>query len=129
SCGYFDIADVPDDFAHKSTMYVDWAGGGSSIMAPVGIPLVPPAFGPQMIYGTLEAWMIKALRSIVDTVGHYGRPDVFKLLIRQDEWREVGSRGRRIPSHLADRLKRAAEAHDVDEAVVLETAGRLAQAE
>jgi hypothetical protein len=98
-------------------------------MAPVGIPLLEPAFGPQMLYCTIEAWMIKALRSIVDTVGHYARPDVFKLLIRQDEWREAGSRGKRIPQALADKLKRSAEAHDVDEAVVLKTAQRMAGVE
>jgi hypothetical protein len=98
-------------------------------MAPVGVPVLEPAFGPQILYATLEGWMIKALRSIVDTVGHYARPDVFKLLIRQDEWREAGSRGRRISSSLADKLKRAAEANDVDEAVVLSTAQRMAGAE
>ena len=103
SVGYFDINDVPDDFPQKSSMYVDWAGGGSFVMAPVGIPLVEPTFGPQIVYATIEAWMIKAMRSIVDTVGHYGRPDVFKLLIRQDEWREAGSRGKRVSQALADK--------------------------
>jgi len=129
SVGYFDINDVPDDFPQKSSMFVDWAGGGSFVMAPVGVPLLEPAFGPQILYATLEAWMIKALRSIVDTVGHYARPDVFKLLIRQDEWREAGSRGKRIPPSLADKLKRAAEANDVDETKVLDTAKRMAAAE
>jgi hypothetical protein len=80
-----------------------------------------------MLYCTIEAWMIKALRSIVDTVGHYARPDVFKLLIRQDEWREAGSRGKRIPQSLADKLKRSAEAHDVDESKVLDMAARAAE--
>jgi hypothetical protein len=33
---------------------------------------------------------------------------------------------RRIPAHLSDRLKRAAEANDVDETTVLDAAERLA---
>ena len=66
--------------------------------------------------------------AIVDTVGHYGRPDVFKLLIRQDEWREAGSRGKRVSPALADQLKRAAEARDVDERKVLGAVERMAEA-
>jgi hypothetical protein len=72
--------------------------------------------------------MIKAIRAIVDTMGHYGRPDVFKLLIRQGEWREAGSRGKRLDAELADRLKRAAEERDVDERKVLTLADRMAEA-
>ncbi len=72
--------------------------------------------------------MIKAIRAIVDTMGHYGRPDVFKLLIRQGEWREAGSRGKRIDANLADRLKRAADAREVDERQVLSLAELMAEA-
>ncbi|MCW5771150.1 MAG: carbon-nitrogen hydrolase family protein [Rhodospirillaceae bacterium] len=128
ACGYQDPADVPDDFVLKSKMHVGWANGGSSIIAPLCIPLVEPQYGAQMIYGELEAWMIKAMRSIVDTMGHYGRSDVFKLLLRQGEWREAGSRGKRLDPALADQLKRAAETHDVDDERVLSLAVRHAEA-
>lgn len=128
ACGYQDIADVPDSFPLKDKMHVSWANGGSSIIAPLCIPMVEPQFGPKMIYGELEAWMIKAIRAIVDTMGHYGRPDVFKLLIRQGEWREAGSRGKKLDPALSDRLKRAAEQRDVDEAKVFSLAGRMAEA-
>lgn len=128
ACGYQDPADVPDDFVLKPKMHVSWANGGSAIVAPLCVPLVEPQFGPQIVYGELEAWMIKAIRSIVDTMGHYGRPDVFRLLVRQGEWREAGSRGKRLDAGLADRLKRAAETHDVDPAQVTGMAARLADA-
>ena len=128
ACGYQDIADVPDDFVMKPKMHVSWANGGSSVIAPLCVPLVEPTFGPKMIYAELESWMIKAIRAIVDTMGHYGRPDVFKLLIRQGEWREAGSRGKRLDAELADRLKRAAEERDVDERKVLTLADRMAEA-
>lgn len=128
ACGLQAPEDIADDFPHKATMNIGYAQGGSSIIAPLGIPLVPPAFGTQILYAELEAWMIKAVRSIVDTVGHYGRPDVFKLLIRQDEWREAGSRGTRVSAALADQLKRAAETHDVDERKVLGVVARMADA-
>lgn len=128
ACGIQEAKDVDDGFPHKATMNIGYAQGGSSIIAPLGIPLVEPRFGSQILYADLEAWMIKAVRSIVDTMGHYARPDVFKLLIRQGEWREAGSRGQRIDRELAERLKRAADANDVDDRVVADTARRLAQA-
>ena len=128
ACGYQDPADVPADFPLKDKMHMSWANGGSSIIAPLCIPMVEPAYGPRMIYGELESWMIKAIRAIVDTMGHYGRPDVFKLLIRQGEWREAGSRGKRIDATLEERLKRAAGDRDVDERQVLSLADRMAEA-
>ena len=128
ACGYQDLDDVSDDFPLKSKMHVSWANGGSAVIAPLCVPLVEPQFGPKMIYAELEAWMIKAIRAIVDTMGHYGRPDVFKLLIRQGEWREAGSRGKRLDPALADHLKRAADARDVDDQKVLKLAERMADA-
>lgn len=128
ACGIQDPADVPDEFPHKKTMNIGYAQGGSSIIAPLAIPMVEPTFGSKIIYAELEAWMKKAISAIVDTVGHYGRPDVFKLLIRQDEWREAGSQGKRVPAALADQLKRSAEKHDVDERKVISAVERMAQA-
>jgi predicted amidohydrolase len=128
ACGIQDPKDVSDQFPHKQGMNISYAQGGSSIIAPLGIPLVEPTFGSKILYAELEAWMPKALSAIVDTVGHYGRPDVFKLLIRQDEWREAGSRGKRVSPALADQLKRAAEARDVDERKVLGAVERMAEA-
>lgn len=81
ACGITDESDIPDDFPHKGKMNIGYARGGSSIIAPLGIPLVPPVEGPQIVFATLEAWMIKAWKSIVDTAGHYSRPDLVRLVV------------------------------------------------
>lgn len=81
ACGITDESDIPDEFPHKGKMNIRYARGGSSIIAPLGIPLVPPTEGSQIIYGTLEAWMIKAWKSIIDTAGHYSRPDLVRLVV------------------------------------------------
>ena len=54
-------------------------GGGSSIISPLGVPLVPPTFGNTIIYADCEADMIEAWKAIIDTSGHYSRPDIVSL--------------------------------------------------
>ena len=62
-------------------MNIRYARGGSSIIAPLGIPLAGPAEGPQILFGELQAWMIKAWKAIIDTAGHYSRPDLVRLMV------------------------------------------------
>ena len=81
ACGYIDEADIPDEFPYKGRMNIRYARGGSSIIAPLGIPLVPPVEGSQIIYSELQAWMLKAVKAIVDTNGHYSRPDLVRLVV------------------------------------------------
>jgi predicted amidohydrolase len=81
ACGQIDDADIPDDFPYKGKMNIRYARGGSSIIAPLGIPLAGPAEGPQIVYGDLQAWMIKAWKAIIDTTGHYSRPDLVRLMV------------------------------------------------
>jgi predicted amidohydrolase len=81
ACGITNESDIPDSFPHKGKMNIRYARGGSSIIAPLGIPLAGPVEGPQVVYGNLEAWMIKAWKSIIDTAGHYSRPDIVRLVV------------------------------------------------
>jgi nitrilase len=81
ACGFIDDSDIPDTFPHKGKMNIRYARGGSSIIAPLGIPLVGPVEGSQIIHASLEAWMIKAWKSIIDTAGHYSRPDIVRLVV------------------------------------------------
>ncbi|MUG95212.1 hypothetical protein F7734_23770 [Scytonema sp. UIC 10036] len=60
--------------------------------------------------------------SIIDATGHYARPDVLQLLIRDDAgWRRAGSRAK-LTLEMRDALLRSAEHHDVDAERVLQVA-------
>jgi len=88
--GWLDPADVPAQFPYKDRMNIDWSSGGSSIISPLGVPIAGPAYGHQILYAECHAWMIKAMKSIADTIGHYSRPDVLRLqLQREGVWETV----------------------------------------
>jgi nitrilase len=57
-------------------------GGHSSILSPKGDYLAGPQLeGEAMLYATLDFTLIDRLKAIVDSAGHYARPDVVQLLI------------------------------------------------
>jgi predicted amidohydrolase len=116
ACGIVDDSDIPDDFPHKGKMNIRYARGGSSIIAPLGIPLVGPAEGPQIVHAELQAWMLKAVKAIIDTTGHYARPDVVRLIMNDyAPGREPVVRSRSLFEALSPRaLADAAERHGVE---------------
>ncbi len=120
ACGILDEDDIPDSFPHKGKMNIRYARGGSSIVAPLGIPLAGPAEGPQILAAELHAWMIKAVKAIVDTAGHYSRPDVVRLIVNdQSPGREPVIRSRSFFEALPPRaLADAAERYGVEPARV-----------
>lgn len=81
ACGIIEDKDIPDTFPYKGKMNIRYARGGSSVIAPLGIPLAGPAEGPQIVFAELQAWMIKAWKAIIDTAGHYARPDLVRLMV------------------------------------------------
>jgi len=126
ACDYLNEADVAADFPYKGKMNIDYAHGGSEIVAPLGIALAGPVYGDAMVYAELEAWMIKATKAIIDTMGHYARPDVLNLLVRNEQgWLPAGTTRDLSPIRATltdDALKRAADARDVDSERVVELA-------
>ncbi len=120
ACGYIDDNYIPDDFPYKEKMNTAYAHGGSSIISPLGVPLVEPQYGAQIIYGELRADMIKAIKAILDSVGHYERPDVLKLLVnRHNKWQSANKIHTQEPIHIEhDKLRRAADHHEIDENLV-----------
>ena len=116
ACGIIDEGDIPDTFPHKGRMNIRYARGGSSIIAPLGIPLAGPAEGPQILHAELQAWMVKAVKAIVDTAGHYSRPDVVRLLVNDHApGGEPVLRSRSFFEGLSPRpLADAADAHGVE---------------
>lgn len=60
-------------------------GGYTAILSPRGDFLAGPARdGETILYADLDPALIDRAKSIVDTVGHYARPDVVTLHLRQD---------------------------------------------
>ncbi len=56
--------------------------GGSAIIAPDASYVVEPVFDEsRIIYGELELDLVKQGRLLLDTDGHYSRPDVFELRV------------------------------------------------
>jgi nitrilase len=84
AAGWLDPADVTAQFPYKNQMNIDWSSGGSSIIGPLGVPLAGPVYGQQLLYGECHAWMISAMKSIADTIGHYSRPDVLRLQLQRE---------------------------------------------
>jgi nitrilase len=76
--GYISEERIPEDFALKNTLNIDYVKGGSSISAPDAY-IVPPTGGDTILYATLEANRIKCWKAIIDTAGHYSRPDIVNL--------------------------------------------------
>jgi predicted amidohydrolase len=122
ACGVHAEEDVPSDFPYKGRMNTGWAHGGSSIIAPLAVPIAGPEYGRRILYAECRADMIKATKAIIDTMGHYARPDVLRLQVRRnDVWMPANARF--APPRIdKDLLARAADQHEVDVAVVQELA-------
>jgi predicted amidohydrolase len=116
ACAYVDPADVAPDTPHRSALHMSWARGGSQIVSPLGMPLVGPAEGSQLLYAECHAWMIKAVKAIVDTLGHYGRPDSVRVQVRKNErWQAAGETyaSGRLARVEHSALQRAADSYEV----------------
>ena len=97
ACQYLLRSDCPDDYSviegnDPSTVLIR---GGSCIIDPLGEVLVPPIFNVELIqYADLDRRLIAKGKYDLDVVGHYARPDVFKL--------DVNTRARVPVSFTAD---------------------------
>lgn len=78
-CGYFTEDQYPEDFPLKDKLFFDDFRGGSCMFAPGGMPLLEPVYGDRIVYGEFDADMIKMGKAVIDSVGHYARPDVVRL--------------------------------------------------
>jgi hypothetical protein len=59
-------------------------GGYSGVIAPRGDWLAGPMLdGEVLIYAELDFQLIDSLKSIVDSAGHYARPDVVQLKLNR----------------------------------------------
>jgi aliphatic nitrilase len=59
-------------------------GGYSGILSPRGEWLIgPEQAGEELLYAELDFQLIDKMKMIVDTAGHYARPDVVRLLLNR----------------------------------------------
>jgi nitrilase len=128
-CAVLNEADVSTEFPYKGRMNIGYANGGSEVVAPLGIALAGPVYGEALVYADLEAWMIKATKAIVDTMGHYARPDVLRLLVHGEQgWQPAGSETCPRSTLTDEALARAADSRDIDPAKVVELAEEVRRA-
>lgn len=125
SCGYITRDDIPTDFALSDTLNIDYARGGSAVYMPTSIPLVKPTPGDTIIYATCPANAIKLGKAIIDTMGHYARPDIFGLEYRAKAYQR--------PLEVAEslrpgELRRIADRHEVSSEAILSEVDARARA-
>ncbi len=82
------ISDVPDRLPFKALLKPDddgWVNpGDSAIVDPDGKFVTGPCHGAQeIIYGEIDLDKVTGPRWQLDVGGHYGRPDVFRLLVNR----------------------------------------------
>jgi nitrilase len=78
----------PDDFALAPELEgAETLGrGGSAILAPDGSYLAGPLYDEEgILYAELDPTALLAERQRFDPVGHYNRPDVFRLSVHADD--------------------------------------------
>lgn len=83
--GYIGADDIGPDFPLRESLNIGYAQGGSMIISPAGVPLAGPVYGDTIVLANCPSRMIKIAKSIVDTNGHYARPDVLALRYFPDE--------------------------------------------
>jgi predicted amidohydrolase len=114
ACGHMTSSDLPANFPLRERVNLDYAHGGSQIVAPLGIPLVPPTSGDTIIYADCQADMIKVWKAIIDTVGHYARPDIVRLqYLKSAEASLAESAAYTLDKISGDELARTAERHEL----------------
>ncbi|WLT30260.1 carbon-nitrogen hydrolase family protein [Geothrix sp. PMB-07] len=69
------LASMPGDAGHL------YKNGGSAIIAPDARYLVPPSHEAAILHADLDPSLVTQGHLVLDTAGHYARPDVFQLSV------------------------------------------------
>jgi nitrilase len=126
ACGYMTQKDLPAGFPLAGTVSLDYAHGGSQVVAPLGIPLAPPTSGDTILYAECQADMIKVWKAIIDTVGHYSRPDIVRLQFMKEAEAAEAARAA-LEGRTSEHLQKTAERHEISREQLESGLERLAQ--
>jgi nitrilase len=79
-------SDIPDDFPERAKLYPDaeeWVNPGDSVVIAPGGKIVagPMRQEPGILYADIDKQQTGLARRSLDVVGHYARPDIFKLSV------------------------------------------------
>lgn len=82
---YVDEGMIPDTFPLKS--YTKWDfPGGSGIINPRGEYIAGPLYDKEgILYAEIDMDMIIRAKAVIDSVGHFSRPDIFQLIIKDEQ--------------------------------------------
>jgi len=92
ACQYLTRGDCPADYAaiQGNDPQIVLIRGGSCMVAPLGQVLAGPVFGSECILtADLDLAEIARGKYDLDVVGHYARPDVFRLYVNEKATRAV----------------------------------------
>ncbi len=82
ACGVLDQGSVPERWRMAPQGLV--ADGGSAIIGPDGSYLAGPVYEQEeILYAELDLAQVAAAKREVDVAGHYGRPDILRLIFDQ----------------------------------------------
>jgi nitrilase len=89
SSWYLRPEDVPDDL--QDEMKYNLAVGGSCIVNPSGLFVAGPVFGEEtIVWADVDLEERELAKAYLDGVGHYSRPDLLTLQIRDEAWTPTG---------------------------------------
>lgn len=101
ACQIMRRKDFPEDYnlAEEVDPETIMMRGGSCIVGPLGQVLAGPLFNEEgVLYADLDLEEVPRSRLDFDAVGHYARPDVFNLIVNEQEQLPVTFVGDKRPS-------------------------------
>lgn len=83
SAGFIEESMIPDSFPLKEQTIWDYPGG-SGIINPRGQYIAGPVYGKEeILYAEIELDQIIRAKTVIDSVGHFSRPDIFRFEIME----------------------------------------------
>jgi nitrilase len=115
SSWYLRPEDIPSDLQEE--MRYNLALGGSCVVSPAGLFVAGPVFEEEtIVHAEIDLEERELAKAYLDGLGHYSRPDLLTLNIREEAWTPTGARklhDRPARSNREDRLLEILERYQV----------------